>query len=268
MKEATIFKLDFPNDYPLNPPKVVFYTQGERIRFNPNLYTNGKVCLSILGTWPGPSWSSSCSLISVLLSLQTLLNENPIRNEPGWEDISSNDYRCINYNNILSYANFKIAVIKMIEETPSEFSVFKDTMLSKLHQSKQFFIDKFVKNKDSFFISNVLKTEIYSLYLETNIEICINKFNFILNMPINKNNVMIKYKENRIDSSIKETKPTESEKIPEKNKLKLPNKTRQVPNGNANLYEVGFEKVSENNGKTYIIYVTPKNKKRWKIKNH
>ncbi len=132
------FKLDFPPDYPLNPPKVIFYTQGEHIRFNPNLYTNGKVCLSILGTWPGPSWSSSCSLISVLLSLQTLLNENPIHNEPGWEDIPPNDYRCINYNNILHYANFKIAVIKMIEQTPIEFAMFKDIMLYKLHQSKNF----------------------------------------------------------------------------------------------------------------------------------
>ena len=26
---------------------------GNAVRFNPNLYAEGKVCLSILGTWPG-----------------------------------------------------------------------------------------------------------------------------------------------------------------------------------------------------------------------
>ena len=140
MKGYYFFKLDFPSDYPLNPPKLYFIHKVIILDLIQILYTNGKVCLSILGTWPGPYWSSSCSLISVLLSLQTLLNENPIRNEPGWEDISSNDYRCVNYNNILRYANFKIAVIKMIENTPTEFDVFKDTMLLKLHKSKQCFL--------------------------------------------------------------------------------------------------------------------------------
>lgn len=29
-------------------------TGGGKVRFNPNLYNNGKVCLSLLGTWSGP----------------------------------------------------------------------------------------------------------------------------------------------------------------------------------------------------------------------
>lgn len=28
-------------------------TGGNRVRFNPNLYNCGKVCLSLLGTWSG-----------------------------------------------------------------------------------------------------------------------------------------------------------------------------------------------------------------------
>ena len=27
-----------------------------QVRFNPNLYNCGKVCLSLLGTWSGPGW--------------------------------------------------------------------------------------------------------------------------------------------------------------------------------------------------------------------
>lgn len=39
---------DIPAEYPLKPPKVTFIQHtGERI--HPNLYVEGKVCLSILG---------------------------------------------------------------------------------------------------------------------------------------------------------------------------------------------------------------------------
>jgi ubiquitin-protein ligase len=31
-----------------------FSTSSERL--NPNLYHDGKVCLSLLGTWSGPGW--------------------------------------------------------------------------------------------------------------------------------------------------------------------------------------------------------------------
>mmetsp|Transcript_10330 Transcript_10330/g.30927 ORF Transcript_10330/g.30927 Transcript_10330/m.30927 type:complete len:103 (-) Transcript_10330:836-1144(-) len=49
--------MDCPDDYPQSPPRVRNMTTGAgRVRFNPNLYANGKVCLSILGTWKGPGW--------------------------------------------------------------------------------------------------------------------------------------------------------------------------------------------------------------------
>jgi Ubiquitin-conjugating enzyme len=39
-----------------------FLTTGAgSVRFNPNLYNCGKVCLSLLGTWSGPSWSPANS---------------------------------------------------------------------------------------------------------------------------------------------------------------------------------------------------------------
>ena len=39
------------NPLPLLSRKVFFWSFGDRI--NPNLYDNGKVCLSLLGTWSG-----------------------------------------------------------------------------------------------------------------------------------------------------------------------------------------------------------------------
>ncbi len=44
--------------------QVQFLTTGAgRVRFNPNLYNCGKVCLSLLGTWSGPSWDPGTSTL-------------------------------------------------------------------------------------------------------------------------------------------------------------------------------------------------------------
>ncbi|MCO5589321.1 hypothetical protein L7F22_043287 [Adiantum nelumboides] len=49
---AFLFDILLGATYPDKPPKVHFLTTGGgKVRFNPNLYKNGTVCLSILGTW-------------------------------------------------------------------------------------------------------------------------------------------------------------------------------------------------------------------------
>jgi ubiquitin-protein ligase len=85
------FHIYLPVNYPHSPPNVLLKTTGnETIRFNPNLYASGKVCLSLLGTWSGASgetWSpQSSSLLQVLISIQSLIFVNdPYFNEPGYE---------------------------------------------------------------------------------------------------------------------------------------------------------------------------------------
>ena len=54
----------------MNHSQSVPSTAGGRVRFNPNLYDCGKVCLSLLGTWSGPSWDPTAS---TLLQVQPLL---------------------------------------------------------------------------------------------------------------------------------------------------------------------------------------------------
>lgn len=74
--------------YPATAPKVKFLTTDNgRVRFNPNLYNCGKVCLSLLGTWSGPGWiSGQSTLLQVLISIQALiLVPEPYYNEPGYE---------------------------------------------------------------------------------------------------------------------------------------------------------------------------------------
>jgi ubiquitin-protein ligase len=80
-----LFSVEMSREYPFKSPTITFLTSDGITRFHPNLYVNGKVCLSILGTYPGPSWTSVMTLQSVLISILSLLTANPIANEPSWE---------------------------------------------------------------------------------------------------------------------------------------------------------------------------------------
>mmetsp|Transcript_8461 Transcript_8461/g.14355 ORF Transcript_8461/g.14355 Transcript_8461/m.14355 type:complete len:544 (+) Transcript_8461:100-1731(+) len=63
-----LFDLKLPNDYPNSSPSVNFLTTGGgSVRFNPNLYNCGKVCLSLLGTWAGEKWDPQVSNINQVL---------------------------------------------------------------------------------------------------------------------------------------------------------------------------------------------------------
>lgn len=109
------FIVRFPSDYPIKAPKVKFMTTGGgRVRFNPNLYKDGKVCLSILGTWTGPGWSPAQSLSSVLISIQSLLTENPYYNEPGFER-ERNPGDVDKYNDIIQHETLRVAVVGMLD---------------------------------------------------------------------------------------------------------------------------------------------------------
>ena len=86
------FDIFVPDAYPLVPPKMQLLTTGRgTVRFSPNLYADGKVCLSLLNTWNGPRWNPNHStLLQCLVSLQGLILgvEHPYYLEPGhggWE---------------------------------------------------------------------------------------------------------------------------------------------------------------------------------------
>ncbi|GAB7337808.1 hypothetical protein MBLNU457_4216t3 [Dothideomycetes sp. NU457] len=92
-----IFDIGLPATYPAIPPVVHFHhwsltdmpLQG---RVNPNLYEDGNVCLSLLGTWSGDethgeSWvPGKSTVLQVIVSLLGLvLVREPYYNEAGYE---------------------------------------------------------------------------------------------------------------------------------------------------------------------------------------
>jgi ubiquitin-protein ligase len=114
-----LFKFQFPTNYPHAPPKVEFCTSDGQTRFNPNLYRSGKVCLSILNTWNGEPWSGCQTISSVLLAMCTILNDEPLLNEPGVTK-THRDYDA--YNEIIRYKNIEVAIFGMLASV-SEASV-------------------------------------------------------------------------------------------------------------------------------------------------
>ncbi|KAJ1540305.1 hypothetical protein HK405_011430, partial [Cladochytrium tenue] len=70
----------FPDDYPFNPPTFTF----NRSFFHPNVYADGKLCISILhppgddpssGETAAERWNPTQTVESILLSIVSLLND-------------------------------------------------------------------------------------------------------------------------------------------------------------------------------------------------
>jgi len=117
------FVINYPSDYPHNPPKVKYCTNGNGIRFNPNLYTCGKVCVSLLNTWRGDQWTSCQSISTVLLTLCTLLCKDPLLNEPG---VNKEHHDMHSYNEIIEYSNINIAVCDIVLKKTGVYEPFFD----------------------------------------------------------------------------------------------------------------------------------------------
>ncbi|KAL1478948.1 hypothetical protein MTO96_015942 [Rhipicephalus appendiculatus] len=108
------FFLKCSPSYPIQPPLVrLLTTDAGRVRFNPNLYACGKVCLSILGTQTGPAWSPVQTISSVLLSIQQLLMEEPYCNEPLLAEAVLNDPQ--DYKQKLQHETIRVAVCDAVE---------------------------------------------------------------------------------------------------------------------------------------------------------
>ncbi|RWS10292.1 Ubiquitin-conjugating enzyme E2 O-like protein, partial [Dinothrombium tinctorium] len=82
-----LFDIQLPANYP-NVPPVAHYLSFCSDRLNPNLYENGKVCVSLLGTWSGRGtevWTSTSNLLQLIVSIQGLiLVSEPYYNEAGY----------------------------------------------------------------------------------------------------------------------------------------------------------------------------------------
>ena len=178
------FELRYPVDYPYSPPALKFCTHDGETRFNPNLYKNGKVCVSILNTWRGEQWSGCQTISSILLTICSLLNDEPLLNEPGIYK-SHPDYTP--YYNIITYKNIEIGIMNSLESVyiNTRFPEFVDKMKELVVKNKDNILDK-INKQDKLKISGLVSTQIYGMKCVINYEQLKKDFKRIIN-KIEKN---------------------------------------------------------------------------------
>lgn len=127
------FHAYFPTTYPNDPPQVLLNTtDGGKVRFNPNLYASGKVCLSLLGTWSGQQgekWNGEIStFLQVIISIQSLIMvEDPYFNEPSYErsmHTPKGKQLAFAYKDNIRYQNLRVAVLNQIKNPPQGYEEF------------------------------------------------------------------------------------------------------------------------------------------------
>ncbi|XP_059477801.1 baculoviral IAP repeat-containing protein 6 [Neocloeon triangulifer] len=152
------FDVFFPPDYPSSPMLINLQTTGHQtVRFNPNLYNDGKVCLSVLNTWhgrPEEKWNAhTSSFLQVLVSIQSLiLVPEPYFNEPGYErsrGTPSGTHSSREYNSNIYQATVRWAMLEQLRQpSPCFKEVVHNHFWFKRHEIEQQ-IDGWIKELDS-----------------------------------------------------------------------------------------------------------------------
>tara|TARA_Y100001980_G_C14551668_1_gene335227 strand:- start:1395 stop:2072 length:678 start_codon:yes stop_codon:yes gene_type:complete len=158
------FNIEFPTNYP-NVPPVITYRTSSAVRIHPNMYVNGKVCLSVLGTWKGPPWTASMDISCILLSIQSLLNNSPLMNEPGFEKYTG--HISTDYKTIVEYENIRSHFFKHSRNIPQGFLLFQDIINKNYIDNKEIILKKLSekKEKDNFALSiNIYRIKILIEY--------------------------------------------------------------------------------------------------------
>lgn len=139
-----IFDIYIPANYPQECPKIQFLNHFG-VMMNPNLYDNGKICLSLIGTFGDHKNSSeywnpeTSNILQLLLSIQSqILVENPFFNNPQYCDFVT-DSKYISHSKKYN-ANIKLytvqnAIINLLT-SPNLYSEMKEIIATHLRLNK------------------------------------------------------------------------------------------------------------------------------------
>lgn len=119
-----LFEIKFPENFPMEPPKLTFNPKQNTARLHPNYYTCGKVCLSIINTWGDKQWASSVTMIALATTLGARMDENAITGEPGYENASEANKK--RYNDYVEYGKYKEAIAVIVTRPPPLYAPFMD----------------------------------------------------------------------------------------------------------------------------------------------
>jgi ubiquitin-conjugating enzyme E2 O len=163
------FIIEFPPNYPFSPPKIG-YLSSSRYRIHPNLYVGrshdnfvGKVCISSINTWSGPKWTTVMHIGSILLSIQSLLCNDPLHNEPGFENEVGirNDL----YNTIVEYDTYNHLIYKNGFDIHPLFDSFQPAINNHLLKNKENILSKIKKHKEKHPKRKNISLNIYNIVM-------------------------------------------------------------------------------------------------------
>jgi ubiquitin-protein ligase len=112
------FNLTLGDSYPMAPPTAKYLTTDGYIRLGPNIYQTGNVCLSILNTWGDKDWTPVQNLLNIVTVLQSILNDNPLNNEPNYYKSKITDPKCHDYIGYVHYHNYAYAIAHILQHPP------------------------------------------------------------------------------------------------------------------------------------------------------
>jgi ubiquitin-protein ligase len=271
------FNITFPENYPMSPPIVKFATLNTHVRFNPNLYNCGKVCLSIINTWAGPGWSPCNDIASILrIILSMVFIEYPLQNEPGYDNKHIDILK--QYNDILYHEVYRVAIVEVLENIPRGFDGFIPIINKHFVENYNIYLENAEKLQD-IYDNSIIRSPIYGMKFKCNYNHIIYKLKNIYK-KLNKlyiNSELMERKENEdlLDSSGELVGhinnltispiiiPVQSQ-LNDINNLTIPDtieninynlkkKTRKIPNELAKSHQVGYEHVSINDGNMYRV---------------
>jgi len=258
------FHWKFDLQYPFKPPICTFQTQGNGVRFHPNFYNEsfkGKVCLSVLNTWDMPTWTSVNTLGSILIIIKSIMTENPIQYEPGYETSHNKDYDIV-----IGYYNNLIGIIKMLTNTPEDFKAFLPVM-------ENYFLNNFIKYYENAFSG--LKHEgckyqtHYSIYAYINYRAILFKlitiyYNLGEKHNFNCDNSYKIYIERHINNKRNKQYYQFKSSLGEEPEINFVKKTikKIYPNIKASNFDNGYNYDYQN--KTFVVYSDKRGYKRWK----
>jgi len=156
------FSIELPKLFPMEPPKVqIILPNDGRSRMNPNLYVDGKVCLSMINTWDGPRWLPTFTLEKVIVTIQAMvMNNTPLINEPGHETDSPDKLTA--YNEAVLHQNYALAVIQMYELRNNEnYKCFSDLIMNLVLENKDFYIKQLKSYVEKYSNRNEFDAYIY-----------------------------------------------------------------------------------------------------------
>ena len=170
------FKFQYTENYPFEPPKLTYLTARKKARIHPNFYSNGKCCLSLLGTWHGPQWTSCNNITSIINSIIPLFTDNPLQFEPTFEDIVKHKKYNDTYNIYIFNEIHKLLIINIDNNIlPNKLSnIMNDYYINNFEDIINNIIT--LKDKDNTLIStpvyhhssfinyNELYNDLYTLY--------------------------------------------------------------------------------------------------------